>query len=66
MDLNNVPSAIIIVTVPVAVVLAVGSFMRRKLRERRRPREAFDASKENDFFERFVLKPTSGQSGEPL
>jgi len=40
--------------------------MLYKLRERRRPRAAFDPAKENIFFERFFPKPTSGQSGEPL
>jgi hypothetical protein len=50
----------------VTVVLAVGSYMLYKLRERRRPRAAFDPAKENIFFERFFPKPTGGQAGEPL
>lgn len=66
MDLNNVLSTIIIVAFVVTVVLAVGSYMLYKLRERRRPRTAFDPAKENIFFERFFPKPTSGQSGRPL
>ena len=66
MDLNNVLSTIIIVAFVVTVVLAVGSYMLYKLRERRRPRAAFDPSKENIFFERFYPKPTGGPSGQPL
>jgi heme/copper-type cytochrome/quinol oxidase subunit 2 len=66
MDLNNVLSTIIIVAFVVTVVLAVGSYMLYKLRERRRPRTVFDPSKENIFFERFFPKQTSGQSGQPL
>lgn len=66
MDLNSVLSTIIIVAFVVTVVLAVGSYMLYKLRERRRPRTAFDPSKENVFFERFFPKPTSGESGHPL
>lgn len=66
MDMNNVLSTIIIVAFVVTVVLAVGSYMLYKLRERRRPRTTFDPSKENIFFERFFPKPTSGQSGQPL
>ena len=66
MDLNNVLSTIIIVAFVVTVVLAVGSYMLYKLRERRRPRATFDPAKENIFFERFYPKPTGGQSGQPL
>lgn len=65
MDVNNVLSTIIIVAFVVTVVLAVGSYMLYKLRERRRPRVAFDPSKENIFFERFYPRTTSG-TGEPL
>jgi heme/copper-type cytochrome/quinol oxidase subunit 2 len=65
-DLNNVLSTIIIVAFVVTVVLAVGSYMLYKLRERRRPRTAFDPTKENIFFERFFPKPASGQSERPL
>lgn len=66
MDVNSVLSTIIIVAFVVTVVLAVGSYMLYKLRERRRPHAAFDPSKENIFFERFYPKPTSGQAGQPL
>jgi heme/copper-type cytochrome/quinol oxidase subunit 2 len=66
MDVNNVLSTIIIVAFVVTVVLAVGSYMLYKLRERRRPRTAFDPSKENIFFERFFPKPIEGQSKQPL
>jgi len=37
MDMNNVLSTIIVVAFVVTVVLAVGSYMLYKLRERRRP-----------------------------
>ncbi|HEY5547003.1 MAG TPA: hypothetical protein VIK50_13200 [Gemmatimonadaceae bacterium] len=66
MDLNNVLSTSIIFALVVTVVLAVRSYMSHRLRERRRPREALDSSKENIYFERFVLNRTSGQSGQPL
>jgi heme/copper-type cytochrome/quinol oxidase subunit 2 len=66
MDLNNVLSTIIIVAFVVTVVLAVGSYMLYKLRERRRPRTAFDPSKENIFFERFFPRPASREGSEPL
>lgn len=66
MDLNSVLSTIIIVAFVVTVVLAVGSYMLYKLRERRRPHSSFDPAKENIFFERFYPKPTSGQAGQPL
>ena len=66
MDLNNVLSTSIIFARGVPVVLAVRSYMSVRLRERRRPREALDSSKENIYFERFVLNRTSGQSGQPL
>ena len=66
MDLNSVLSTIIIVAFVVTVVLAVGSYMLYKMRERRRPKVAFDPANENIFFERFFPKPTSGQSGQPL
>lgn len=66
MDLNNVLSTIIIVAFVVTVVLAVGSYMLYKLRERRRPRTIFDPAKENIFFERFFPKHPAGKSGESL
>jgi hypothetical protein len=40
--------------------------MLYKLRERRRPRTAFDPSKENIFFERFFPRPASREGSEPL
>jgi heme/copper-type cytochrome/quinol oxidase subunit 2 len=63
MDLNNVLSTIIIVAFVVTVVLAVGSYMLYKLRERRRPRTAFDPAKENIFFERFSRSQRQGSRG---
>jgi len=66
MDMNNVLSTIIIVAFVVTVVLAVGSYMLYKLRERRRPKSTFDPATDNIFFERFFPKTTGGQSGQPL
>ena len=66
MDVNNVLSTIIIVAFVVTVVLAVGSYMLYKLRERRRPRATFDPATENIFFERFFPKPIQGHSKQPL
>jgi Tfp pilus assembly protein PilE len=66
MDVNNVLSTIIIVAFVVTVVLAVGSYMLYKLRERRRPRATVDLASDNIFFERFFPKPIQGQSKQPL
>ena len=66
MDLNSVLSTIIIVAFVVTVVLAVGSYMLYKLRERRRPRQAFDPSTQNIFFERFFPKPAARETTQPL
>jgi hypothetical protein len=41
----------------VTIVLAVGSYMLYKLRERRRPKAPYDPSSENIFFERFYPGP---------
>ena len=57
MDINNVLSTIIIISFIVTVVLAVGSYMLYKLRERRRPKQAKDLTEENIYFERFFPKP---------
>ena len=66
MDLNSVLSTIIIVAFVVTVVLAVGSYMLYKLRERRSPGQAFDPAKENIFFERFYPKPTGSEPHQAL
>ena len=66
MDLNSVLSTIIIVAFVVTVVLAVGSYMLYKLRERRRPRQAFDPSTENIFFERFYPRSATRETTHPL
>ncbi len=66
MNMNVMLSTIIIVAFVVTVVLAVGSYLLYKLRERRRPRQAFDPSKENIFFERFYPKPASSELHQPL
>ena len=63
MNVNAVLSTIIIVAFVVTVVLAVGSYMLYKLRERRRPKVPFDPSNENIFFERFFPKPEPESEG---
>jgi hypothetical protein len=57
MNVNTVLSTIIIVAFVVTVVLAVGSYLLYKLRERRRPRAQYDPASENIFFERFYPRP---------
>ena len=63
MNVNAVLSTIIIVAFVVTIVLAVGSYLLYKLRERRRPKVPFDPASENIFFERFF--PGQGP-GTPL
>jgi heme/copper-type cytochrome/quinol oxidase subunit 2 len=56
-NVNAVLSTIIIVAFVVTIVLAVGSYLLYKLRERRRPKAPYDPSSENIFFERFYPGP---------
>ena len=53
MSINALLSTIILVTFIVTVVLAVGSYVAYKVRERRRPDTSRIASDEPVFFERF-------------
>lgn len=53
MSVNALLSTIILVTFVVTVVLAVGSYIAYKLRERRRPSDLRPISDEPLFFERF-------------
>jgi heme/copper-type cytochrome/quinol oxidase subunit 2 len=62
MNVNTVLSTIIIVAFVVTIVLAVGSYMLYKLRERRRPRTPYDPASENIFFERFYPGPGPKES----
>jgi heme/copper-type cytochrome/quinol oxidase subunit 2 len=62
MNVNTVLSTIIIVAFVVTIVLAVGSYMLYKLRERRRPRAPYDSASENIFFERFYPGPGPKES----
>ena len=53
MSVNTLLSTIILVTFIVTIVLAVGSYVAYKVRERRHPDTARLASDEPVFFERF-------------
>lgn len=53
MSINSLLSTIILVTFIVTVVLAVGSYVAYKVRERRHPDTTRLASDEPVFFERF-------------
>jgi predicted negative regulator of RcsB-dependent stress response len=53
MSINALLSTIILVTFIVTVVLAVGSYVAYKVRERRHPDSSRIASDEPVFFERF-------------
>ncbi len=53
MDLGTLLSTILLVSFIVTIILAVGSYMAYKFRERRRPREASRAGDAPIYFERF-------------
>lgn len=57
---------IIIVALVITAALAAGGYMWYRRRECPQLPVARDPSKENIFFERFLPKPISGQSGELL
>lgn len=59
MSINSLLSTIILVTFIVTVVLAVGSYVAYKVRERRHPDTTRATSDEPVFFERFF-------PGEPV
>jgi hypothetical protein len=54
-------STVIVVSFVDTVVLAIGSYILYKLRERRRPRNVTDAEPENVFFERFHPRPAPNE-----
>lgn len=66
MSVNTLLSTIILVTFIVTVVLAIGSYVAYKMRERRRPEPTRSASDEPIFFERFFPgDATRGASTAP-
>jgi hypothetical protein len=52
MDLGTLLSTILLVSFIVTIILAVGSYMAYKFRERRRPRESARASDAPVYFQR--------------
>ncbi len=61
MDINALLATIVLTSFIVTVVLAVGSYVAYKLRERRRPRGNAAAGEGPVFFERF-FPPATGAS----
>jgi hypothetical protein len=55
MDLGTLLSTILLVSFIVTIILAVGSYMAYKFRERRRPREAARGGDAPVYFERVDL-----------
>jgi heme/copper-type cytochrome/quinol oxidase subunit 2 len=55
MDLGTLLSTILLVSFIVTIILAVGSYMAYKFRERRRPRDAASAGDALVYFERVDL-----------
>ena len=57
MDVNVLLATIVLVSFVVTVVLAIGSYIAYKVRERRRPRARAVSGDEPVFFERFFAPP---------
>jgi heme/copper-type cytochrome/quinol oxidase subunit 2 len=55
MDLGTLLSTILLVSFIVTIILAVGSYMAYKFRERRRPRDAARPGDASVYFERVDL-----------
>ena len=60
MDLGTLLSTILLVSFIVTIILAVGSYMAYKFRERRRPRELIGADAGPVYFERIDLTAAEG------
>jgi hypothetical protein len=58
-DLGTLLSTILLVSFIVTIILAVGSYMAYKFRERRRPRDTPRGGDAPQFFERFHLPASS-------
>lgn len=63
MSVNVLLSTIILVSFIVTLVLAVGSYMAYKVRERRRPQAVASGTGELQFFERFYMRRAEPQAG---
>lgn len=57
MELGTLLSTIVLVSFIVTIILAVGSYMAYKFRERRRPRDVGRGGDAPQYFERFYLAP---------
>ena len=64
MSVNTLLSTVILVSFIVTIVLAIGSYMAYKLRERQRPTLArAETAGEPVFFERFFPQGAAGSQG---
>jgi heme/copper-type cytochrome/quinol oxidase subunit 2 len=61
MDLGTLLSTILLVSFIVTIILAIGSYMAYKFRERRRPRESVRGDGGPVYFERVDLSALVGQ-----
>jgi hypothetical protein len=61
MDLGTLLSTILLVSFIVTIILAVGSYMAYKFRERRRPREAVRGGDMPVYFQRVDLTALADQ-----
>jgi flagellar basal body-associated protein FliL len=68
MDLGTLLSTILLVSFIVTIILAIGSYMAYKFRERRRPRESARTDGAPVYFERVdlgaLVAPGSGKRDE--
>lgn len=64
MDLGTLLSTILLVSFIVTIILAVGSYMAYKFRERRRPREVGRIGDEPVYFERVDLTASTPAARE--
>jgi hypothetical protein len=61
MDIGTLLSTVVLVSFIVTIILAVGSYLAYKFRERRRPREAAPDAGAPVYFERVDLAALSGR-----
>ena len=65
MDLGTLLSTILLVSFIVTIILAVGSYMAYKFRERRRPRDAGAGRAEGPvYFERYDPSRAAAEDGD--
>jgi hypothetical protein len=65
MDLGTLLSTILLVSFIVTIILAVGSYMAYKFRERRRPREVARDGDTPVYFQRVDLAGLTNQTTQP-